>query len=224
MASWATYIRNFRRRQQLTQEEAARLLGVSQPTFSRWESGKQVPDPVTRRRIQDTVDALTGVKRRLIEEIVRRSPLPQALLDADLRILATSEPLRELLASNLPQARASQEDGHALGRRAFETLRLAREAGLERGAVAFVESVDTALGRDEREVRLRQFWVPLFTANARPFLRVEITAISEQSYERHLQEHPRVRVTTLEEIARAVGGRRSQTATDRHEHGGKSLV
>ncbi len=224
MASWATYIRNFRRRQQLTQEEAARLLGVSQPTFSRWESGKQVPDPVTRRRIQETVDALTGVKRRLIEEIVRRSPLPQALLDADLRILATSEPLRELLASNLPQAHASQENGHALGRRAFETLRLAREAGLEQGAVAFVESVDTALGCDEREVRLRQLWVPLLNANTRPFLRIEIAPISEESYERHLREHPRVRVTTVDELARTAGGRRLRGATHRRERGDRSLV
>ena len=35
----------FREKLGVTQEEAAEMLGVSQPTISRWESGGEIPGP-----------------------------------------------------------------------------------------------------------------------------------------------------------------------------------
>ena len=199
MASWATYIRTFRRSQQLTQDEAAKLLGVSQPTLSRWEAGKQVPDPGSRRRIQEIVETLSGSRRRLLEEVVRRSPMPQALVDCELHLFAVSEPLRDVAAAR-PEVSAPEQ---LLGEEVGETLQLLRQAGLERGEVAFAECVATLRRARPAPRYMRQLWIPVPQSANRPLLRVEMAEIDRAGFEARLQREPRVAITTLAELLRA---------------------
>ena len=58
----STPLRNFRRARTLNQDELARLLGISQQTLSKYESGHLVPSPDVQARLASilgvSVDAL----------------------------------------------------------------------------------------------------------------------------------------------------------------------
>jgi len=73
VASAATPLKALRRTRTLTQLQMARLLGVSQQTYSKYESGVIRPEPVLRARIA----AILGVS---VQEVwpERRSSRPRS--------------------------------------------------------------------------------------------------------------------------------------------------
>ncbi len=198
MASWASFIKAFRDNQELSQKDAAKLLGVSQPTLSRWESGRQVPDMRTRRRIQRLVDAHAGLRGRLVGEVVARSLCAQALLDESLRIRAVSERFAELFDSDAAQLEARSREGpHPLGAVAREALEMALRAGLGRGEMALIECVGQSIGGGGRALFLRQLWIPVIVEGGHLRIRVEVAPLSQDGYRQHLGSGRRVRVISL---------------------------
>ncbi len=198
MASWASFIKAFRDEQELSQKDAAALLGVSQPTLSRWESGRQVPDMRTRRRIQRLVDAHAGLRGRLVGEVVARSLCAQVLLDESLRIRAVSERFAELFGSDAGGLEARSREGpHPLGPVAREALETARRAGLGRGEMALVECVGQSVGAGGRTLFLRQLWIPVFVEGGHLRIRVEVAPLSQDDYRQYLGSGQRVRVIGL---------------------------
>ncbi len=195
MASWASFIKAFRDSQELSQKDAAELLGVSQPTLSRWESGRQVPDMRTRRRIQRLIDAHAGLRSRLAGEVVARSLCAQVLIDQHLRIRAVSQGFAALFGGDAAQLEARSRDGpHPLGTVAREALEAARRAGLGRGEVALVECVGQSIGAGGRALFLRQLWIPVIAEGGHLRIRVEVAPVSQDYYREYLGGGRRVRV------------------------------
>ncbi len=201
ITSWATLVRAFRRTQRLTQQEAAQLLGVSQPTLSRWESGRQVPDSRTRRRLRELMETLTGVRRRLLEAIVTQSPVPQVLMDGDLRVLGLSEPFARLLGRPVGDLVGVHDpDHHPLGPACRDTLARLEREGLGQGEVAFAECYDTVCDRHGNRLATRQLWVPVETGDGELLVRAEVGLVDEASYRAALDVGARVRVTRIREV------------------------
>ncbi len=201
ITSWAALVRAFRRAQRLTQQEAAQLLGVSQPTLSRWESGRQVPDSRTRRRLRELMETLTGVRRRLLEAIVTQSPVAQLLMDGELRVLGLSEPLARLL-DRAPRDLMGRHEPrqHPLGPHSAETLARLEQEGLARGEVAFAECYDMLSDRQGRRIATRQLWVPVDVGDGSLLMRAEVGRIDEEAYRAALDVGDRVRVTRVREV------------------------
>ncbi len=88
---WSDVIRLHRLRHGLTQEEMGALLGVSQRTVSRWESGHDNPSISRQRLLRDiTVAPQSQLLTRLILS-VQHCPAPRALsIFPSLRLLAVS--------------------------------------------------------------------------------------------------------------------------------------
>lgn len=186
MQSWANYITRFRQNMQLTQREAARLLGVSQATLSRWEAGKQLPSLAERRRIQARIETTTGQARRLLEAVVRRSPLPVMVVDDSLRVLAASRPLLQLVGLPVEPAAEQQLVELLFGQdRLLLERSLARaDVGLEHIALDLVTEVTTAAGR---RLLLRAFWVQFVCGQGEVVYRVEIARLDPAEYEARLR-------------------------------------
>ncbi len=216
MASWASFIKAFRLDQELTQKQAAELLEVSQPTLSRWESGRQVPDLRTRRRIQRLVDSHAGLRNRLAREVVARSLCAQALLDQELRIRAVSARFAELFGCRPEELeRRSLEGPHPLGAVAREALEAVRRAGLGRGELALVECVGRTVGAEGRPLHLRELWIPVIVEGGHLRLRVEVTPVAESFYQQRIDSGNRVQVLTLWQQAEAAGSHAFPTAVMR---------
>lgn len=199
--NWATLVRSFRRAQRLTQDEAAQLLGVSQPTLSRWESGRQVPDSRTRRRLRQLMETLMGTQRRLLEAVVARSPVPQVLVDHRLRVLRASEPFARLLDRQPEELHGEHAPAqHPLGADCRDTLSRLEREGLRRGGVAFAECYTTLHDRRGRPLAVRQLWVPAEAGEDGCLLRVEVGRVDEAGVRAALEVGPRVRVTLLPEL------------------------
>ncbi len=204
MASWASFIKSFRLDQELTQKEAAALLEVSQPTLSRWESGRQVPDMRTRRRIQRLVDSHAGLRNRLAREVVAHSLCAQALLDQELRIRAASARFAELFGCDPGELEARSLEGpHPLGTVAREALDAARRAGLGQGELALVECVGQTVGAEGRTLYLRQLWVPVIIEGGHLRIRVEVAPVPAEFYRHQTGAGRRVQVLTLWQQAEA---------------------
>jgi transcriptional regulator with XRE-family HTH domain len=96
-SKWASYVRAHRLAQNLNQSQFAVVMGVSQQTVSRWESGGQVPEPAMQDKLkmQLRVTALNSIqfwKRR-----VALASGFDMLIGADLTILASSARVGKLL-------------------------------------------------------------------------------------------------------------------------------
>ncbi len=218
MASWASFIKTFRLDQELTQKEAAELLEVSQPTLSRWESGRQVPDMRTRRRIQRLVDSHAGLRNRLAREVVSRSLCAQVLLDQELRIRAISARFAELFGSEPEELeRRSLEGPHPLGTVAREALEAARRGGLGRGEPALVECVGRTVAAGGRPLHLRELWIPVIVEGGHLRIRVEVMPVAESFYQQRIAAGNRIQVLTLQQQAE---GRSFPTAVIRQLTGG----
>jgi len=199
--SWATLVRAFRRTQRLTQQEAAQLLGVSQPTLSRWEAGRQVPDGRTRRRLRELMETLTGVRRRLLEAIVTQSPVPQVLMDGELRVLGLSEPFARLLDRPAGELVGTHDPArHPLGPSCRDTLARLEHEGLGRGEVAFAECYDMVHDRHGKRLATRQLWVPVETGDGELLVRAEVGLVDEAAYRAALDVGARVRITRIREV------------------------
>ena len=85
-------LRRYRRLNGVKQGCLAELLGVSQGTVSRWESGAHEPDPAHRERIAGVIAARTGSDGdAALRRLVATSPLAIHLVcDATHRLLAAS--------------------------------------------------------------------------------------------------------------------------------------
>jgi len=53
MINYAQKIREYRERKLLTQQEFAKLLGVSIPCITRWENGKFEPTMAVKRKLRE---------------------------------------------------------------------------------------------------------------------------------------------------------------------------
>ncbi len=80
-------LRRHRRLNGIKQAHLAELLGVSQGTVSRWESGAHEPDPSARAKIARLLAARTGSRgdaalKRLVEVARTEENMIPAMLDA----------------------------------------------------------------------------------------------------------------------------------------------
>jgi transcriptional regulator with XRE-family HTH domain len=84
---------SYRSLHDLTQEDLAEKLKVSQQTISRWEAGQQVPDPRSQAMLRAVLgEADLSSKKNWIER-VRRASGVEVLLDSQLVYLAVSDAL-----------------------------------------------------------------------------------------------------------------------------------
>lgn len=91
--NWPQLILHYRTRHGLTQTEFADGLKVTQQTVSRWESGKQTPDPEAQQLLR-TVIGLTALSTKAAwQQRVALSCGMEALFEKGWRCLASSERL-----------------------------------------------------------------------------------------------------------------------------------
>jgi putative transcriptional regulator len=57
-----------RRQLSLSQEDLARLLGVTYPTINRWENGRAKPSPLALKQIEDLARGLGERGKDLLQE------------------------------------------------------------------------------------------------------------------------------------------------------------
>ena len=88
-------VRSARQQKGLTQAAFAELVGVTQATISRWESGAQAPNGVDERHILKILPELGGEPLMALAVFVQRSLLPIALYSDDFSPLAVSVPFQQ---------------------------------------------------------------------------------------------------------------------------------
>lgn len=89
--NWTTLVRQFRLSRGLNQAELAELCGVGQPTVSRWECGKQIPDRRTRTRLRAVLHAQDSRSDDAIIRSVRFAHICSGLAIVDTqRVIETS--------------------------------------------------------------------------------------------------------------------------------------
>lgn len=89
---WGRRVRDFRSVNGLTQEAFAEWLGVSRPTVSRWESGKEIPSLFYRRKIMSlTPTVQEGMIRGMMDFLDGLDGMA-TLLDSDFKVLRTTRP------------------------------------------------------------------------------------------------------------------------------------
>lgn len=94
--NWPELIAHYRTRHKLTQAEFAESLNVTQQTVSRWESGKQTPDPDTQQLLRSVVGLTSLSTRAAWQQRVGLSWGTEALFDKGWRCLAVSERMLEI--------------------------------------------------------------------------------------------------------------------------------
>lgn len=89
-------LRRWRTLRRIKQQHAGELLGVSQATISRWENGRQLPDPDEETALRELMHArLDSAAERELARLVEQSTRPVHLVcDLTHRLLALS-PARE---------------------------------------------------------------------------------------------------------------------------------
>lgn len=92
----ARSLRTWRALRRVKQAHAAQLLGISQPTLSRWENGLAAPDADEARRLRTLLSArLDSAADHMLARLVRHNTQPVHLIcDLTHRLLAAS-PLRQ---------------------------------------------------------------------------------------------------------------------------------
>jgi transcriptional regulator with XRE-family HTH domain len=110
---WAGFVRAHRLAQNMNQTAFAQLMGVSQQTVSRWESGSQIPEPAMqdKLRAQLSITALNSVA--YWRSRVQNAASIDVLIASDMTVLAASKRAEKLLGAG---------DGSALEGAKFHTL------------------------------------------------------------------------------------------------------
>ncbi len=91
--TWKSLIRQYRFRFSLTQYQLAGLLGVSQKTISRWESGENTPSMAQQILIRDLLREPAGSVLDVLRASVQFCPAPRALcFHGNLNLQAVSPP------------------------------------------------------------------------------------------------------------------------------------
>jgi transcriptional regulator with XRE-family HTH domain len=87
---WASFVSSYRNLHNLTQDQLAERLNVSQQTVSRWEAGQQAPDPRSQATLRQVLgEADLSSKKNWIER-VRRASGHEVLVDSRLYLLSVS--------------------------------------------------------------------------------------------------------------------------------------
>ena len=94
--NWPELIAHYRIRHKLTQAEFAESINVTQQTVSRWESGKQTPDPETQQLLRSVVGLTSLSTRAAWQQRVTLSWGLECLFDKGWRCLAVSEKMVEI--------------------------------------------------------------------------------------------------------------------------------
>lgn len=133
-------LRQWRRQNRMKQSAAGDLLGVSQATISRWESGQGVMSPGQRRRLRDLLGRPASRSQALARHLVTRAPGLAGLVDRDLVCLAASaEAARE---HGVPQSMLEGLDFRPLlPPRTLEVMDRLAAHGFFDGAVASARAV-----------------------------------------------------------------------------------
>lgn len=66
--SLSALVKEIRRQLSLSQEDLARLLGVTYPTINRWENGRAKPSPLALKQIEDLARGLGERGKDLLQE------------------------------------------------------------------------------------------------------------------------------------------------------------
>jgi DNA-binding transcriptional regulator YiaG len=66
--SLSALVKEMRRQLSLSQEDLARLLGVTYPTINRWENGRAKPSPLALKQIEDLARGLGERGKDLLQE------------------------------------------------------------------------------------------------------------------------------------------------------------
>lgn len=103
MSVWRELILGYRKKHALTQADAATRLKVSQQTISRWESGKQEPDPSAQAALRKTLGMLSMTMRDAWVQRVSLSAGREHLFEPGWRCIALSKKLIEGEISMDPQ-------------------------------------------------------------------------------------------------------------------------
>jgi len=94
--NWPQLIAHYRARHGLTQTEFAESLKVTQQTVSRWESGKQTPDPEAQQMLRSVIGLTALSTKAAWQQRVTLSAGAEALLEKGWRYLASSNRLHVL--------------------------------------------------------------------------------------------------------------------------------
>jgi transcriptional regulator with XRE-family HTH domain len=94
--NWPQLILHYRTRHGLTQTQFAESLKVTQQTVSRWESGKQTPDPEAQQLLRSVIGLTALATKSAWRERVALSCGVEALFEKGWRCLATSERLHSI--------------------------------------------------------------------------------------------------------------------------------
>ncbi len=90
---WVRLIKQYRLQHCLTQQQVGDLLGVSQKTVSRWESGENKPSSTQLKQFRDLFRQPSSVVSDMLELAVKACPAPRALcFHHNLTLQALSEP------------------------------------------------------------------------------------------------------------------------------------
>jgi transcriptional regulator with XRE-family HTH domain len=93
MSVWRELILGYRKKHSFTQADAAARLNVSQQTISRWESGKQEPDPAAQTTLREALGMLSLTMRDTWIQRVSLSAGREHLFEAGWRCIALSPKL-----------------------------------------------------------------------------------------------------------------------------------
>jgi len=94
--NWPQLIAHYRARHGLTQTEFAENLKVTQQTVSRWESGKQTPDPEAQQLLRSVIGLTALSTKAAWQQRVALAGGMEALLEKGWRCLASSDRLHAL--------------------------------------------------------------------------------------------------------------------------------
>jgi DNA-binding XRE family transcriptional regulator len=95
MTIWRELILGYRKKHALTQADAATRLHVSQQTISRWESGKQEPDPTAQQTLRSELGMLALTTRETWVQRVSLSAGREHLFEPGWRCVALSKRLMD---------------------------------------------------------------------------------------------------------------------------------
>ena len=95
MSVWRDLIIGYRKKHALTQADAATRLHVSQQTISRWESGKQEPDPSAQTALRQELGMLALTMREAWIQRVTLSAGREHLFEPGWRCIALSQKLQD---------------------------------------------------------------------------------------------------------------------------------
>jgi len=92
---WPELIARYRARHRLTQAAFADSINVTQQTVSRWESGKQTPDPVAQQLLRSVMGLTALSSKSAWQQRVNLAWGTEALFEKGWRFLAVSPKLQQ---------------------------------------------------------------------------------------------------------------------------------